>query len=75
MSLEPQHRAARGRRISARGMSHMLVQPQHLALIEKISLEIFEDMVNAGHTFQEALSAIYFSGVRHTLELQKEPTP
>lgn len=34
---------------------------------EEIALEVFADMTNAGATFQQALVAIYLSGIQHAV--------
>lgn len=33
--------------------------------MQTVALEVFEDVVNAGATFQEALAAIYMTGFAH----------
>jgi len=54
-----------------RGMTH-----EQIAALQDMALSIFTDTVNAGHTFQAALSAIYLSGMQHATEIAKEePSP
>lgn len=40
--------------------------------MEEVALSIFTDCTNVGVPFQEALCAIYMSGLHHGSELQKE---
>ena len=39
--------------------------------IEKFALEIFTDCVNAGRTFQDAITACYLSGLQNGIEISK----
>jgi hypothetical protein len=40
--------------------------------LQRISMSIFADCTNVGVPFQEALAAIYLSGLQHGQELSKE---
>jgi hypothetical protein len=40
--------------------------------MDRISLEIFADMVNAGKPFQACLTAIYLSGLAHACSVLTE---
>lgn len=44
------------------------------AALQEMALSIFTDTVNAGHSFQAALSAVYLSGLHHGYEIAKEGT-
>jgi hypothetical protein len=44
------------------------VTREQLETLERVAVTTFSDMVSAGHTFQAALAAVYYSGVVHTLE-------
>ena len=65
-TLSPLHPSARGKPVRPYNMAY--APPMSVETIEtfdRISLEIFTDMANAGRAFQECLTAIYLSGLAH----------
>jgi hypothetical protein len=46
-------------------MSSVVLDNETLEALTGIALSIFTDCANAGKTFQEALLAVYISGVEH----------
>lgn len=54
------------------GMTRSNLPPEHREFLEDLSLGIFTDMVNAGATFQQALSAIYVSGMQNAIAAGSE---
>ena len=71
MSLRPMHPSVIKKRtvytgsIRPNGMEKLVVTSEQREVVEKVALEIFTDMINAGATFQETLAAIYVSGAKH----------
>lgn len=57
-----------GQQRTPRGFGVMPVTDEQREMLERLAVEIFTDMTNAGHTFQAALLAVYFSGVQHAVE-------
>lgn len=53
-------------------MQRSNLPPEHREFLEEMALGIFTDMVNAGSTFQQALSAIYVSGMQNAIEASSE---
>lgn len=53
-------------------MERIECTPDQAAAMDRIALGIFTDMVNAGATFQEALSAIYVSGLSHAVAVEQQ---
>jgi hypothetical protein len=49
-----------------------LPSPEHKEAATRIALSIFVDCSNVGIPFQEALLAIYLSGLQHGSALSKE---
>jgi len=48
-----------------RNMARLDFPPQLTATAAQIALDVFTDVCNAGKTFQEALAAIYVTGLHH----------
>ena len=55
-------------------MSAVSVDPETLEGLTEIALSIFTDCVNGGRTLQDALLAIYLSGMENAIEAQKDDT-
>jgi hypothetical protein len=53
----------------ARGMDYHEATKEGKEAIASVSMGIFVDMVNAGHTFQEAIASVYYSGMVHAIKL------
>lgn len=63
------HSSAVGRIIGPyRGYGTQEVSHEQKAALEEVAISTFADMVSAGHTFQSALAAVYYSGIVHALE-------
>jgi hypothetical protein len=39
--------------------------------LQRVALDIFTDMTNAGYGFQQALASIYLSGLQHAAQIIK----
>lgn len=65
MTLKAQHHSVLSKKTLPRpyGMARMDLPPDQRMFIEQEALEIFTVMVNGGATFQQALAAIYLSGM------------
>jgi len=50
----------------------MKLPPEVREAMEEMALEIFTDMVNSGASLQQTLTAIYLSGIEHTMSSLKE---
>lgn len=71
-ALYPLHSSnARPYTVRAFGMVSVPVTNEQRETIERIALDIFTDMSNAGAPFQQTLAAIYLSGLKHAIELEK----
>lgn len=62
------------RRTPPMRMDRIYLETEQSEAVERTALGVFSDCVNIGLTFQEALSAVYLSGVDHALSAcQEEP--
>lgn len=71
MSLEIRilHPSARGHILGPyQGFGQHEVSHEQKHALESVAVETFTDMVSAGHTFQSALAAVYYTGIVHALE-------
>lgn len=68
-ALSPLHRSRRaeGRPISPAGLSSIAMTIDQIEAIESVSLDVFTAVCNAGGTIQQALAAVYLSGLEHAL--------
>jgi hypothetical protein len=55
-------------------MERVTLGKEEVATLERVALEIFADMSNAGQPFQKTLSAIYLSGMQHALAARSSPS-
>lgn len=71
--LRPMHSSMVGRvhALVPSSIGTMAVSPEQRDAVERVALETFTDMVNSGHTFQQALGTIYMSGMVHALEASR----
>lgn len=67
--LHPIHHSIPLGGITPRRMSKIRMTPEESAFVEKFALSIFSDCVNAGRTFQDAITACYLSGLENGLAL------
>lgn len=51
------------------GMTYHEVSAESKAAISSVSMDIYVDMLNAGHSIQDTVSAIYYSGIMHAIKL------
>lgn len=65
---------ARGHRVKPQAMDSLPVSAEQFAVLQGVSNDIFVDCCNAGVPFQEALAAVYLSGLQHGQALSKENT-
>lgn len=61
-----------GIRDRPRGMDKLDITPDQGTAGQRIAMSIFTDMVNAGQTFQQAIAAVYFSGLSHAVSILQE---
>ena len=66
------HFSTVGLRINPRNMERLPCTHDQSAALMNVALELFADVCNSGHTFQEALFAVYLSGLQHGSALAKE---
>lgn len=73
--LHTAHSSARGKYLQPNGMTRMPgMTPEQIECVERIALDIFVDMSNAGRPLRDALAAVYLSGAMHALGAAKEAT-
>jgi hypothetical protein len=70
-SLRPPHLSVVGQRRTPINMHRLPVSHDQAAALTEMTLEIFADVCNSGRTFQEALTALYLSGLQHGMELSR----
>jgi hypothetical protein len=71
--LRTRHSSMIGRSMTrVRDMSKINMPPEIRESMETISLQIFTDMANAGHSIQAAILAVYLSGLHHGSALTEE---
>lgn len=58
-------------RLTPNRMERMAVTEEQAEAIDRTALGVFSDCVNGGLTFQEALAAVYLSGVNHAISATK----
>lgn len=73
--LHPIHHSIPLGGITPRRMAKTRLSAEQSAFIEKFALSIFTDCVNAGRTFQDAITACYLSGLQNGLALAAAPAP
>lgn len=71
--LWPAHSTGRGKYLQPNGMTRLPgMTSEQIECVERIALDIFADMSNAGRPLRDALAAIYLSGAMHALDATKE---
>ena len=71
--IRPLNSFARAGQLRPRGMTRMPdVSAEEVEALTRIALGIFADMTNAGRSFQDALLAIYLSGLQHGVAALRE---
>jgi len=66
ISIQHQHSSTK-----PRGLSFAKISPEASALTQTEAVEVFTAMVNAGKSFQQALQAVYISGMSAANEVLK----
>lgn len=61
--IQAQHHSMDGRRRVPMGMTSLTVDHETKAAVTNIACSIFTDAVNNGNTLQDALLAVYLSGL------------
>lgn len=69
--LQPLHPSYRAIVATPRDMDRLRVAPDQFTALQTIALDIFIDCSNAGVPFQEAIAAVYLSGLQHGTEVLK----
>lgn len=67
--LHPLHFSLGGKSRRPHMMESVSLPPEQVEAAERMALDIFADMSNAGWPLQKALAAIYFSGIQHALAI------
>ncbi len=73
--LRPMHKSmlgSQGWRRTPVNMSCMEIDEDTKMAVTEIALSIFTDCINSGKTFQDAILAIYLSGLENGAEASKE---
>lgn len=72
--LYPVHHSVAGARIQLRPqcMDSIRIPHETRAALSKVALDIFTDMTNVNRSFQDALLAIYLSGLAHGSDIARE---
>ena len=68
-ALHPLHFSLGGKSRHPHMMESINLPHEQIEAVERVALDIFADMSNAGWPLQKALAAIYFTGVQHTLAI------
>ena len=75
-TIHPVHHSIRripgGRSMVVKDMSHIVIPHDLAEGLSGIAMSIFTDMSNMGHGIQDALLAIYLSGLEHGCSITKE---
>lgn len=71
-TLGPIHFSIAGKRMLPRNMERLGMDREHYEEGVNIALSIFADCTNVGVSFQDALLAIYISGLDHGATITKE---
>lgn len=73
-ALYPAHHSVAGARILPRpqGMDRVRIPHEIRATLSNVALDIFTDMSNSNRSFQDALLAIYLSGLAHGSDIARE---
>ena len=53
------------------GMDYHAMRRESKEVITGVAMDIYLDMVNAGHSLQETVAALYYSGIMHAIRLPK----
>ena len=61
------NRPGQSLRMKPRGMDRAPATPEQVEAVQRIALEVFTDMSNAGYTLRETLAAIYLTGAQHAV--------
>ncbi len=72
LAIGPVHHSVAGQRILPRNMERLGMDREHYESGINIALSIFADCTNVGVSFQDALLAIYISGLNHGAAITKE---
>lgn len=73
--LRPIHWSMGGLRRQPNNMERFSMPPEMKEGLVNVALSIFTNVSNAGHPFQDALLAIYLSGLHHGASLNNAKTP
>lgn len=65
IALFPVHSSLRGFQRTPANMARVSIPTPHREALTNVALRIFADCTNSGVGFQEALLAIYLSGLQH----------
>ena len=63
-----------GVRVGPSDMGRVYMTNDGAETVQRIACDVFTDCVNSGLTFQEALSAVYLTGVENAISAKKDKT-
>ena len=63
--LQPVHHSMHGKRITPRKMDRLNMDREHYEAGVRIALSVFADCTNVGVSFQDAILAVYLTGLQH----------
>lgn len=63
--MAPHHSSMRGVKRAPRGYGKMKLSADQGEFIERMALEVFSDMTMNGHTFVQAIAAVYLTGLEN----------
>ena len=67
-NIRPLHRSIRGRPRIPHNMDRITIPPDMLEGLTTIAMDSWTDCINAGRPFQDALLAVYLSGLENGAE-------
>ena len=71
--LAPHHPSMRRVKRCPRGFGAKRMEPDESRFLEAQALDVFSRMTMNGHTFVEALAAIYLTGLHDAVASQQDP--
>lgn len=66
---------AQGHTFRPKDMDRLPTTPEQRELLHRIAMSIFADCTNVGVPFQDALVAVYLSGINHGVNLSRPTDP
>mgnify|MGYP001087310009 CR=1 FL=1 len=73
-TIHPIHHSLDGKRITPRNMDRLNMDREHYEAGVRIALSVFADCTNVGVSFQDAILAVYLTGLQHGAALTEPHT-